>query len=159
MEHGLDLQDGTYADKYIGKWGLEHEMTKGHVKVGKRNGRTPFDLLKLAADGDTQAGKLFQEFAISFKRAKQLQWARGLKKLLLIADQSDEELAQQTEQDSIELREVEEMLFMLLSVYGRRADFLSALESDYQNGCFGSGEAEQIIRDVVTLEITRLQAA
>jgi len=32
MEHGLDLRDGKYADKYVSKWGIEHELTKGHVK-------------------------------------------------------------------------------------------------------------------------------
>jgi len=33
MEHGLDLRDGKYADKYVSKWGIEHELTKGHVKI------------------------------------------------------------------------------------------------------------------------------
>lgn len=32
MERGVDVRDGSYADKYVAKWGLEHEMTKGHVK-------------------------------------------------------------------------------------------------------------------------------
>ena len=41
MQHGLDLADGTYADQYIGKWGVEHEMTKGHIKKGKEGGLTP----------------------------------------------------------------------------------------------------------------------
>ena len=32
IEHGVDLQDGTFADEYVSKWGLEDEMTKGHTK-------------------------------------------------------------------------------------------------------------------------------
>ncbi len=37
---------GAYADKYVSKWGLEQEMTKGHIKKGREGGLTPFDLLK-----------------------------------------------------------------------------------------------------------------
>ena len=32
LEHGVDLQDGSYADQYVTKWGLESEITKGHLK-------------------------------------------------------------------------------------------------------------------------------
>src|SRR5690606_3133154 len=46
MEHGLDLRDGTYAEKYVSKWGLEQEMTKGHIKQGRNGSFTPFDLLQ-----------------------------------------------------------------------------------------------------------------
>ena len=28
MTHGLDLRDGTYADQYVSKWGIESELTK-----------------------------------------------------------------------------------------------------------------------------------
>ena len=35
-KHGLDLQPGDKAGDYVAKWGLEHEMTKGHVKKRKR---------------------------------------------------------------------------------------------------------------------------
>ena len=45
MTHGLDLRDGTYADQYVSKWGIESELTKGHVKKGRNGGFTPFDLL------------------------------------------------------------------------------------------------------------------
>ena len=31
-KHGLHLQAGNAAGNYVSKWGLEHEMTKGHVK-------------------------------------------------------------------------------------------------------------------------------
>ena len=46
MTHGLDLRDGTYADQYVSKWGIESELTKGHVKKGRNGGFTPFDLLQ-----------------------------------------------------------------------------------------------------------------
>ena len=46
QKHGLHLQAGNEAGNYVSKWGLEHEMTKGHVKKGKKDGRTPFDILR-----------------------------------------------------------------------------------------------------------------
>ena len=30
----------------MSKWGLEYEMTKGHVKKGKQESRTPFGILR-----------------------------------------------------------------------------------------------------------------
>ncbi|MBV6575044.1 rolling circle replication protein, Rep63 protein, partial [Acinetobacter baumannii] len=35
MRHGLDLRNGSYADQYVSKWGLEDELSKGHVKKGR----------------------------------------------------------------------------------------------------------------------------
>ena len=41
FQHGIDLRDGSFADRYISKgvWGLEDEMTKGHIKKGKAGGK------------------------------------------------------------------------------------------------------------------------
>ena len=59
--HGIDLQDGRKADRYISKWGLEDELTRGHTKKGRAGGETPFDLLRavLADKEDRQAAALF----------------------------------------------------------------------------------------------------
>ena len=35
-KHGLDLQAGNEAGAYVAKWGLEHEMTKGHIKRARK---------------------------------------------------------------------------------------------------------------------------
>jgi hypothetical protein len=35
-------------------------MTKGHIKKGKTDSKTPFDLLRDYAEGDENAGKLFR---------------------------------------------------------------------------------------------------
>ena len=32
MKHGLDIQDSSQADRYVAKWGLPEEMSKGHMK-------------------------------------------------------------------------------------------------------------------------------
>ena len=39
FQHGLDLRDGSFANNYVAKWGLEDEMTKGHIKKGKAGGK------------------------------------------------------------------------------------------------------------------------
>lgn len=160
MQHGLDIRDGKYASQYVSKWGLEHEMTKGHLKKGKKNSVTPFDLLQLSFEDedlfDKKPSKLFQEFAISVKGSRQLVWSRGLKTLLEIEEKSDEELAEETENDAISLRTVDNYIFSLLCHYQKRHQFLKALEDDYENGCFGTGSAENLLIDLLQLETTRL---
>ena len=96
FDHGLKLDDGSKAAKYVAKWGLEDEMTKGHTKKAM-HGETPFDFLRAYADDptDKQAGALFKEFAETFKGKRQLHWSPGLKKRFAIGEASDEELAVQ----------------------------------------------------------------
>ena len=106
FQHGIDLRDGSFADRYISKgvWGLEDEMTKGHIKKGKAGGETPHDLLRavLADKNDKQAMALFAEFAKAFKGKRQLSWSNGLKARFGLAEKNDEELAAELE-DNAEL--------------------------------------------------------
>jgi uncharacterized protein YcnI len=149
MQHGLDLRNGYYAEQYVSKWGIEDEITKGHIKKGRQGGFTPFDLLQLSIEDESVHGrlpsKLFQEFAIAMKGARQLVWSRGLKKLLEIEEKSDQECAEETEQNAISLTTVENFIFSLLCHYQKRHEYLKALEFDYENGIFGSGTAEQLL--------------
>jgi hypothetical protein len=96
--HGLKLDDGSKADKYMAKWGLEDEMTKGHTKRAL-HGETPFDLLRavLADKEDKQAAALFIEFAKTFEGKRQLHWSKGLKKRYAVTDKSDDQLAAETD--------------------------------------------------------------
>lgn len=96
--HGLKLDDGTHAAKYVSKWGLEDEMTKGHTKKAAK-GETPFDFLRsfLADDQDKQARALFQEFAAVFKGKRQLHWSKGLKARFKVGEKSDDQLAAETD--------------------------------------------------------------
>lgn len=132
IEHGLDIRDGSYADNYVSKWGLEDELTKGHTKKGKEGGLTPFDLLRQSVE-NPEYEKLFQQFAISFKGKRQLMWSRGLKAALGIFEQSDEELAEETENTSVELRELAIEIWHLITKYSKRAEFLECIEHDYFN--------------------------
>ena len=96
--HGLKLDGGDKAEKYMTKWGLENELTKGHIKKAL-HGETPFDLLRsyLADKADKQAAALFIEYAQAFKGKRQLHWSKGLKKRYQVADKTDEALAAETE--------------------------------------------------------------
>lgn len=103
FQHGLDLQDGSKADKYLSKWGLECEMTKGHIKQAKAGGETPFDLLRavLADKSDRQAAALFSEFGRVFKGKRQLSWSRGLRARFDLAEEkTDEDLSREQSEDA-----------------------------------------------------------
>ena len=160
MEHGLDVRDGTYAEKYVSKWGLEHELTKGHVKKGRANGMTPFDLLQYSISDGTKNGRtadsLWQEFAIATKGARQLVWSRGLKSLLAIDEKTDEQLAQETEKDSITVFVVPHYIFTLICHHGKRHVFLQYIESDYENDTISNGKANALITQILEYEINRL---
>jgi hypothetical protein len=102
-EHGLTLQNGDFAAAYVSKWGLEHEMTKSMHKLGRKGGRTPFDILRDYETGKTSDEKeqnaiLFREFVAAFHNVQQLSWSPGLKKLLAVEDVTDEQLALQEDE-------------------------------------------------------------
>jgi hypothetical protein len=101
--YGVRLDDGSEAAAYVAKmgledartWGVDCEMTKGHVKRAK-DGETPFDLLRsVDADPDDSQGRaLFAEYANVFRGKRQLVWSKGLRDLLDLGDEaSDEEHA------------------------------------------------------------------
>ena len=130
-KYGLNWKKGDYSG-YVSKWGIDNEIAKGHVKTGKNGNATAWDLLKMSMlEGGEQFGKLFQEFAISFKGRRQLSWSRGLKAMFGIDNKTDEELAEETEKTSIDFDTVESLLFDLLRRYECRAYFLELCEKDY----------------------------
>jgi len=112
-KHGLSLDDGTRAAEYVSKWGMENEMTKGHLKTARTNDHlSPFGLLDLHVDRSSAAsdfqreiaplaGALFYMYAQAFKGKQQLVWSKGLRSLLgLGQEKTDEELAASQDQDA-----------------------------------------------------------
>lgn len=96
--HGCRVDDGEKASQYVAKgvWGLDAELTKGHVKKSKSpDSRTPVDLLQAWAFGeDHQARKLWLVYAEAFHGRRQLYWSNGLRDLLeLRKELTDEEIA------------------------------------------------------------------
>lgn len=108
--HGLQLHDGAYAAAYVSKWGLESEMTKGHIKKSK-TGYSPFDLARFDLGNYSgtakplspgQAKTLFQEYAYCMKGKRQLVWSDGLRDLLgLKPEKTDKELVDEVDEQEI----------------------------------------------------------
>lgn len=101
LAHGCRIDGGDKAANYVSKgvWGLESEVTKGHIKSGRKDSRTPFDLLRDYVAGDKQAGAIWRSYVDAFQGRRQLYWSNGLKKLLAIAELSDEEIANKPEEE------------------------------------------------------------
>lgn len=103
--NGLRLEDGLKAGKYATKWGPADEMTRAHMKMGRKKGRTPWAMLADYVQGDKRAGALFVEFTQAFRKRSQLQWSRGLRdRLGLVVEKTDEELAEEIALQEDELR-------------------------------------------------------
>ena len=130
--HGVDVRNGTYAAKYVSKWGLEEEVTKGHLKKGLNGSLTPFDLLR-GCSTNNHYKVLFKQFADVFKGKQQLVWSKGLKQLLSIEQVTDEQLIDDTDKTSVEVRELSLKIWDLILKYEKRAHVLELVEKDYKN--------------------------
>ena len=97
--------------------------------------------------------KLFQEYAIVMKGQRQLVWGRGLKKLLRIDEKTDEEHAQETEKNAIELVSVANYAFNLLTIYQKRHVYLELVTADYETG---TNTANELLDALHQEHITRV---
>jgi hypothetical protein len=101
-QHGFDAVDcdGRIA-AYVSKWGREpdwkesHELAKAVSKKGRKGGQfTPGELLaQFSFQGNLYAGRKWVEYVLAMHGKHQLQYSRGLKRLLGLADISDDEAA------------------------------------------------------------------
>ena len=79
---------------------------------------------------------LWQEFGIASKGKRQLEGDVD-QISLKIEDKSDQELAEETEHESISMRTVDDYLFSLLCTYQLRHEFLKCLERDWETAVLG----------------------
>ena len=93
---------------------------------------------------------LFKQFADVFKGKQQLVWSKGLKELLSIKQVTDEQLIEETEKTSIEIRELSHQLWDLVLKYEKRAHVLELVEYDYQNG---TNSLHDFIMDLAQLHV------
>lgn len=103
-EDGGTDEDAQQLAGYVTKWGASEELTRGHIKKGRRGGRTPFALLyDYATSDDKRAGALFVEFVRAFHGRRQLSWSKGLRSKLLGSEveASDQELAERVEEEAV----------------------------------------------------------
>ena len=154
LENGVQVQNGDKAAQYVSKWGLEEEITKGHIKKGRDNSLTPFDLLRLSEDDD-QCVKLFRQYADAFKGKRQLVWSKGLKDLLGLVEVTDEQLALETEKDSVLLDEIALQVWELVYKAKKECELLHAYELDYHDS---GSRSYDLLWSLAVAEAERLQA-
>lgn len=94
-------ENGDAAGEYVSKWGPDWELTHGHIKEGKRGGRSPWRILKDYTDaGEKRDAALFIDYATTLKGRRQLTWTKGLKARFNIGEAEDKELADRPEDDA-----------------------------------------------------------
>ena len=132
-KHGLHLQAGNEAGNYVSKWGLEHEMTKGHVKKGKKESRTPFDILRSYDEsGDEKEANLFRLYYFAFKGTRQLNWSKGLKKLSSNGqeEKTDQEIVDDTDNVAEMLFKLDIEMWNAVRKQGKQGELLIAVTED-----------------------------
>lgn len=68
------------------KWSLSDELTKSVVKRGRGDGRSPWQLLGDAAEGDQRARDLWLEYARVMKGKRLLRYSNGLRARLALSE-------------------------------------------------------------------------
>lgn len=141
-EHGLKLHDGSYAAAYVSKWGIESEMTKGHIKKSK-TGYSPFDLARFDLGiygGDAkplasgEAKILFKEYAYCMKGKRQLVWSDGLRQLLgLKAEKTDQELVDEIEEQEVLFVAIPLEMWKIILKADRRGEVLESCKLGLDN--------------------------
>lgn len=157
LKNGLDLQAITdkkamqkLAD-YMTKYGcmpatnddgmgrINTELTKWHSKIKIRapgeimTGVTPFELLALADPDNSNCpySKLWIEFAGAFKGKRQLDWSPKLKERYDIGEVSDDEIINETEENSKQVFEINYTIWRLICKRDERTKPLELAEEDF----------------------------
>ena len=144
-KRGLDVRTAqSDIVLYVAKWGhepknpkrpfgwtIEHELTKSVSKMSRGDkGFTPLDLLQAFMMGDQRAGKLWQEYAGTFKGRHQLQWSKGLRSILgLGKSESDLEIAQRIEEPAILLASLSLVQWQVILGNDARGEVLEVASS------------------------------
>jgi hypothetical protein len=145
FKHGVNVQDGQAAGKYASKWGMECEVTKGHIKHAQGEGNySPFDMLKEYGEGREEFVDLFREYARAFQGKRQLVWSDGMRALVgLGLEASDEELAAKIEADAVFLASLDRDHWRLVVQADQRGELLEIAAME------GSGGVSRFIRELV----------
>lgn len=162
--HGVKVDNGDLAAQYVGKWGLEHEMTKGHTKKSKE-GYSPFDLLRVACwsiscasgrfldDDPDKASRLFKEYAVTFKGRRQLVWSAGLRELLHLGEEvTDDEIAQEVEENAARFALIPLEVWRVILQHGKRGQVLDACKHGidfFQDFIIDIYENSQLLKEEV----------
>ena len=82
-------------------WGADKEVACSNSKVGKKNGKAPFQIL-LDTETCTKSRSLFIEYTLAMKGKAQMFWTPGLKGKVGVEEKTDEQLAEEM-QDKADL--------------------------------------------------------
>jgi replication protein len=124
-ERALQVQDASAVKEYLTKFGAAEELTLSQSKQGRKQSRTPWQLLSDSRKGDKRASALWVEFAKAFKGRRQLVWSNGLKKLAEIKETTDEQAAEDAaKSDFVEVRHWPKDVWTMLRT--RRGNLLKA---------------------------------
>ena len=91
-----------HKEKKIGSWGMENELTKGHLKKSDSGLMTPWgmlDRIRQLAPDDKEAVKLkqkFFEYTETFKGASFVRWSPGLRAKFGFEEKTDQEIVDST---------------------------------------------------------------
>jgi hypothetical protein len=126
FEHGVSVDNGDRAACYVGKWGIDMELTKWHSKEGRSGHLTPFDFLRKHVEGDFRYDGLFREYAEVFSGRLQLMWSRGLADRLGVGViKSDIEIAESLPDDRVLFANIPSDVWAVILSKELRADVLS----------------------------------
>lgn len=152
---GTDSAAGDYIHK---AWGIEREMTKGVVKLGRGDNRSVAQLLLDYSDRENvagctwqQSGAIWREYALTYKGKRQNEWGRGInnmrQRLGLTAEKTDEELNTEEDENSLLIASLFQSHFDVILANDAMAEFKSAIDT---------GEASKIWDLVYSLQKSRV---
>lgn len=137
-ERGLTVQNASNASDYLSKfghqpkWDVGHEMTKTHSKKANNGkGFTPFDLLRMANEGDSHAAALFKEYAFAFFGKRQLFFSQGLKDFFQVKFLTDDEIMALSDPDEVLIMKISTPDWRLVRRFGRPSLILDLAETDH----------------------------
>ena len=87
-------------------WGIDREMSSPSSKFSDKTVH-PFQLIHFANLGDENSAHKFIEYIEAMKGKAQIFWSRGFKKRVGVIDSSDSEIAEQTDDDPIDISELD----------------------------------------------------
>jgi len=107
-------------------WGVEHEVTKAHIKQSRQSDRyTPFGMLRAIHEGGhDELIPRFREYAMYFKGKSQVRWSKGLAAMMGLKDLTDEEIASESRVEAILLGRITREQWKYVLANDTRADLL-----------------------------------
>lgn len=120
---------------YVAKWGIQAEMTRGHMKRGRAGRYSPFDLLRGIHEGEKHLTRKFLEYADAFHRRRQLVWSKGLRELYRMEpEKADDEIAESMDDGWGFLYFIAPSQWKVILAEDKRAEVLRITEREGEEG-------------------------